>query len=320
MASAPPDLPFTAVPFTHAVTRSADGKWTDMGHSSAPALFGPDGIGVGGFRDALPGRISVAAGDPLGLVALPLDWGDGQGAQTLDPATLPTMESVTPVLVSGGQPVAALIMHGPASGGAVDVWTTNGLRGDDVLAAYASEQLMARGTVAALVQQGRLSASARKLAFSALDALPRPHVDADLTLPAPPRPYPTLQPKSPRPARHLLVADVRHLPADQVLLLASLQGIVNRRQPRIYLITSDDDQFWLDQMRAQGQTDAPILVADPLSLVQTFLSEIKGAVVSDPNVYVSPCIAVDIAGLDDLVIATPALAQRLRLRVKSDLR
>ncbi len=99
-----------------------------------------------------------------------------------------------------------------------------------------------------------------------------------------------------------------------------MQGIVNRTQPRIYLLTGDDDQFWLDQMQAQGQTDAPILVADPLSLVQTFRAEIKGAVVADPNVYVSPCIAVDLAGLDDLAVATPELASRLGLPIKADLR
>ena len=73
-------------------------------------------------------------------------------------------------------------------------------------------------------------------------------------------------------------------------------------------------------MQAQGQTDAPITVADPLSLVDTFRTEIKGAVVPDPKVYVSPCVAADLAGLDDLVIATPELAARLRLPIKADLR
>ena len=315
------DLVTSGVPFTHAVTRNADGAWSDTGHDSLPALFALEGIGVGGFREGRPGRASVADGDPLGLTPLGLDWGGGQDTQTLDPATMPAADRIIPILTAGGLPAAALIVHGDlVAPGAVDVWTNNGLRGDDALVAYASEQLMARGTVAALAQQGLLDSRAKVRALTALDALPRPHVDADLTLPAPPRPYPTLQPKSPLPARHLLAADVRHLPADEVLLLGSLQGIVNRRQPRIYLITSDDDQFWLDQMQAQGQTDAPILVADPLSLVQTFRGEIKGAVVSDPNVYVSPCIAVDIAGLDDFLIATPALAERLGLPIKSDLR
>ena len=124
----------------------------------------------------------------------------------------------------------------------------------------------------------------------------------------------------PPPARHLYVADVSKLPQDQKLLLASLQGIVNRKQPRIYLVTGDDDTFWLGQMQALGQTGQPIPVADPMTLLTTFRASYRGAVVPDPNVYVSPCVAVDIAGLDDLVIATPELARRLNLPIKQDLR
>lgn len=314
-------LVLSGVPFTHAIRQDASGAWQDMGHESAPALFGAEGIGVGGFRDGIPGHTLVAGSDPLGLARLGLNWGDGHNTQTLDPATLPAANRVVPILVAHGQPIAALVVHGsPAVPGAVDVWTTNSLRGDDALVAYASVQLMARGTIAALASQKRLSAEEQTHALAVLDALPQPYVGTDLTLPAPPRPYVTLQPQMPAPARHLQVADVRRLPQDQVLLLASLQGIVNRRRPRIYLIAKDDDRFWLDQMQAQGQTDAPVFVANPLTLIHTFRHDISGAVVADPKVYVSPCVAVDIAGRDDLVIATPVLAQRLGLPIKSDLR
>ena len=314
------DLVTSGIPFTHAITQSAGGEWHDEGNNSDRALFGPSGIGAGGFRSGPQGHAAIASGDPLGLTPLNLDWGNGNDTQAIDPASLPPAATLVPALKAGGQPLATLVVHGPAYHGAVDVWTANGLRNDDALVAFAAEQLLERGTVAALARQGLLSADAETRAFNALDAVPKPQVDTDLVLPTPTRPYLTLQPKSPPPARHLFVADVRHLPQDQTLLLASVQGIVNRKQPRIYLLTSDDDQFWLDQMQAQGQTQDPVIVADPLSLVQTFRSEIKGAVVADPKVYVSPCIAVDIAGLDDLAVATPELAARLGLPIKTDLR
>ena len=156
--------------------------------------------------------------------------------------------------------------------------------------------------------------------LKALDSLPRPRVYANVILPHSPRPYPTLQPKMPPPARHLYVADVRHLRPEERLLLTSLQGLVNRTQPRIYLIGDDSDPFWLDVLQQQGSTDAPIPVADPLSLLQTFKGAYKGAVVADPNVYVTPCLAVDFAGADDLLIATPALAAKYGLPIKADLR
>ncbi len=314
------DLVTSGIPFTHPIRKNAKGEWEDLGNVDVPARFGEGGIGVGAFRGAVPGQTVVAPGDPLGLSALKLDWGDGHDAQTLDPASLPPTDRVTPILTSGGQPLALLLTHGPDWHGAVDVWTPSSIRNDDALIAYADTQLMVRGTVAALASQGLLSPPAKSRALAALDTLPRPQVDADLVLPAPPRPYPTLQPKSPPPARHLYVADVRGLPYDQVLLLASVQGIVNRRQPRIYLVTGGDDQFWLGQMQASGATDTPIPVADPLSLVDTFRAEIKGAVVADPMVYVSPCIAVDIAGLHDFAVATPQLAQSLHLPIRADLR
>ena len=141
-----------------------------------------------------------------------------------------------------------------------------------------------------------------------------------ITLPKMRRPYPTLQPKMPAPARHLFVADMQHLPASQRILLGSLQGIVNRKQPRIFLIWSGIDRFWLGQMQKQHETGTPILVRHPLSLVRRFASSIRGAVVPDPKIYESPDIAADVAAVDDLVIATPALAKKLHLLIRVDLR
>ena len=313
-------LVLSGIPFTHAVAQDARGDWKDLGHDSGPALFGANGIGVGGFNGGPAGPAVIPANDPLGLTGLKLDWGFGEDAQALDPATLPAGVQIIPILTAGGRPTAALLVHkGDAFAGAVDVWTATGFR-DESLKPYVLEQLLTRGAVAALAQKGLLPASRRTAALAALGSLPHPRVYAGLTLPTPRRPYATLQPKSPPPARHLYVADVRHLSHDEQLLLTSLQGLINRTQPRIYLVASDDDSFWLQAMQDQGQTDTPIPVADPMTLLTTFKSAYKGAVVADPKVYLSPCIAVDIAGADDLVIATPELAARLGLTIKSDLR
>ena len=313
-------LVLSGIPFTHAVAADAQGEWKDLGHDSAPALFGADGIGVGGFRGGPAGKALIPANDPLALTGLKLDWGFGEDAQALDPATLPVGVQVLPILTAGGQPTSALLVHkGDAFAGAVDVWTATAFR-DESLKAYVMEQLLTRGTVAALAQKGVLPPTGKTTALAALDTLPHPRIYAGLTLPTPPRPYPTLQPKTPPPARHLYVADVRHLTHDEQLLLTSLQGLVNRTQPRIYLVASDDDSFWLQAMQDQGQTGAPLPVSDPMTLLKTFKSAYKGAVVADPKVYLSPCIAVDIAGIDSLVIATPELAARLGLTVKNDLR
>lgn len=295
--------------------------WVDRGHTDNAARFGPDGMGVGGFAGPNPRQVPVqiGPGDPLKLKSLARGWRWNKDLQWLNLATLPPTVTVFPALTAGGKPVAALVVHNdPLFRGAVDVWAQHGQGGD--ADAYNTEQMLLRGTVAALAARKLLSGGQSGLAFAQLDRLPRPTVYADLVLPTPKRPYPTFQPKMPPPARHLYVADLRRLSPAERLLLLSLQGLVNRAQPRIYLIQGADDPFWLAEMQRQGQTDAPIPVADPLTLVRTFQSSFKGAVIPDPNVYVTPAVAASVAGADDLVIATPELAARLQIPIKNDLR
>jgi hypothetical protein len=293
--------------------------WSDLGHSDTAALFGPGGIGVGGFSNPPQGKVTLAPGDFLGLAALRRSWPEDPDLQPIDVAALPQDIEVKPLVLEGNHPVAALLIHnGGAFKGAVDAWT-NVPRTDDTTPFF-TEQVVARVAIASLVQQKRISAALQKGAFAKLAQRPRPRVYANLTLPTPPRPYKTFQPKMPAPARHLYVADVRALRPEEQMLMVSLQGIVNRKQPHIYLIFRDEDPFWLETMQQMGQTDAPIRIANPLSLVQTFRSEIRGAVIPDPKIYTSPNLAVSIAALDDVVVATPALAARLKLPIKSDLR
>ena len=330
----------SGIPFTHPVTRQSSGKtggkegakngvkdgardggkWKDLGHRGEAALFGPQGIGVGGFTgpadDTSP---TVVANDPLGLAALPLVWSSDARSQRLDPKSLPAQDTLIPVVGDPNLPSVAIVLHdAPPYKGAIDVWAHHGPEGD--LEAWATEQLLLRGTVYALNGKGRLSDAQRDAAYTRFARLPRPAVYANIVLPIVPRPYPTFQPKMPPPARHLYVADVRRLSRDERILLLSLQGLVNRVQPRIYLVFKDDDRFWLREMQRQGQTDVPIVVSDPLSLVARFRRDVKGAVVADPKIYDSPCIAACVSGADDLLMATPALAQRLNLPIRADLR
>lgn len=308
-----------AIAIGNAGFESPGRDWNDLGHSDAAPLFGAGGIGVGTFVDRPTAAVTIASGDLLGLGSLLRSWPQDGDLQAIDTAKLPRGVQVKPALLEGGRPVTALLVHraGPFRG-AVDAWVN--LPGTQDLDAFYTEQVLARATIAALIEKKRLPAARRAPAFATLASLPRPRVFANIALPTRGRAYSTFQPKMPAPARRLFVADVRGLEPEQQLVLVTLQGIVNRVQPRIYLISSDDDPFWLADLEKQGHIDQAITVADPMSLVQTFRASIKGAVVADPKVYVSPNIAVSIAGLDDLVVATPALAARLKLPIRTDLR
>ena len=305
------------------LSRRDPAVWFDTGNTNTAARWGADGIGVGGFagpdRGVLP--VTLPAADPWHLrgVVAPTQT-PRPNPQWLDPRSTPAGVSIVPALGDAARPLAALVVHtGDQFAPAVDAWTLRGYTPDrDV---YETRQIIARATVAALARRGKLRPAQAALALRGLARAPRPVIYANLTLPVVPRRYQTFQPKMPPPARHLLVADVRHLTSDERLLLISLQGIVNRREPRIYLLFDDDDALWLREMQKQGETDAPETVADPFTLLTRFRREWVGAVVCDPKVYDSPCVAVALAGIDNLLIArTAALASRLHLPVKRDLR
>lgn len=240
--------------------------------------------------------------------------------QWLDPKSLPRVACVISAMGTATRPLVALVVQESGTfRGAVDAWTyrvPEGERED-----YYTPQLIARATVAALSQRGLIDKTQTDVVFAKLDALPRPQILKLVTLPTVARKYETFQPKMPPPAPHLYVADIRNLTADEKLLLTSLQGIVNRKQPRIYFLFDDDDSHWLKVLQAQKATDAPIAVADPWSLLETFRGEYKGVVLCDPKVYVSPCVAVSLASADDVLVAkTPELAARHKIPISVDLR
>ena len=184
----------TGIPFTHPVI-SRDGAFVDTGHEDAPARFGESGIGVGGF--AGPGKTTAPAtispGDPLRLKGVVTETPLPRPApQWLDPKSLPKGVRLIPALGDAARPLVALVVHesGPFAG-AVGAWTYRLGQRDREL--YESQQLVTRATVAALAQSEKLSKAEAALAFKKLDALPRPKVYANITLPKVPRTYNTSQ-------------------------------------------------------------------------------------------------------------------------------
>nr|AYQ75626.1 hypothetical protein EAV92_12610 [Cohnella candidum] len=123
-------------------------------------------------------------------------------------------------------------------------------------------------------------------------------------------------------AKQLEVADIYDAPGDIKLMLATLQGIVNRKEPRIYLIEHIEEgkYKWLEDL------DVPYTVHDNYwDLVKLFKNEVKGVVVYDPNVPDSINVATTLAGVNDAIAVGPELAQQLadapyNLPVVEDLR
>lgn len=127
-------------------------------------------------------------------------------------------------------------------------------------------------------------------------------------------------PRAPAPSSTLTVLDLRSRPRNEWPLAASIQGIVNRKQPRIYLIGVDSDRFWLDVLKQKRRVKEERTCADIRQLAGMFRDEVGGLVVVDPALTVTVNVATIIASMKGLAVATPDLVQSVGLPVKMDLR
>jgi hypothetical protein len=96
---------------------------------------------------------------------------------------------------------------------------------------------------------------------------------------------------------------------DEIHAVATLQGIVNRDEPRLYLryVTHGGlnvDDWWLEKLSRPGEwlEGAAREQVDSLeALVERFRKRIAGAVVYDPRVPATSNLASTLAGVEDLV-------------------
>ena len=96
---------------------------------------------------------------------------------------------------------------------------------------------------------------------------------------------------------------------DSVHIAATLQGIVNREQPLLYLDYvvnewGNADEYWWDIYSAPGEWLAgrqKVTIYDPIKACDMLRDRIQGLVVYDPKVPATSCLASTIAGVEDLV-------------------
>lgn len=122
-------------------------------------------------------------------------------------------------------------------------------------------------------------------------------------------------PKCPPPARRLSVFDLRELTSDAAdfrLTLACLQGITNRRQPRLYLVQDHYDELWLDWLRERGDIDGTENL-DIGEVLARFLPEVGSMYITDPFISASVNVATMLAGLHSALVTTPTIAEQFDL-------
>ncbi len=126
--------------------------------------------------------------------------------------------------------------------------------------------------------------------------------------------------------QHLTIYDIRHASPAGQLSIATLVGLINRPQPQVYLLFTDDDEFWLKELAASiPQQMAPASNDDALEgLLSEYRSSTKGMIIYDPGCIDSINVATTMAGQQDAIVVSPEQAQALqephKLPVLADLR
>lgn len=307
-------------------------EWRDLGHQSKYMAHDEFGVGVGGFgsKGAAGSVLTIAADNPLGLKST-LVLGAPQSMQSFDGSSLDAADEIVPLVTrsSDNEAVAVLIRHRcDQFNGARDVWLGRASGTPSALGVFAARQMFVRGVAWCLLERGAIESNTFESIGEAMDTEKAPEpLPSGLTPIGPERswgglsdPEGTYFPKSPPPARRLLIVDMGPLTDDERLALISLQGLTARRQPRLWLIHAEKDRRVLEWHRELGHIDDYEFVKDWRGLFEKFRSEFKGAIVPDEGLYGGSLLACNVAGCRDLIVASAQLARELRLPIKVDLR
>jgi hypothetical protein len=122
-------------------------------------------------------------------------------------------------------------------------------------------------------------------------------------------------PKSGPLERRLAVMRLEELTShswDMRLTLTCLQGIVNRKRPRLYLIQDRYDELWLDWLKVRGDVDQ-VEWLDVGEIFGRFLPEVKSMFVTDPAIPASVNVATMMAAAHGGLVATPLTAAQYDL-------
>ena len=102
---------------------------------------------------------------------------------------------------------------------------------------------------------------------------------------------------------------------DEALAVASLQGIINRESPQLYVLsrTNARPQFWLELLAKdgrwlEGRRQKPL--TDLNALVKLAGPRLKGAIIWDPTLPATANVATTLAGVHDAVVLSPEFADR----------
>src|SRR6185312_915271 len=125
---------------------------------------------------------------------------------------------------------------------------------------------------------------------------------------------------------HITIYDIRGLSSERQLTVTTMVGIINRPQPKIYLIAGDDDLFWLRQvLDSIPQSVLPFNGNETIeNLLLTYRQSFQGLIIYDPRLIDTVNIATMLASQSDGLVVSPTQVPDLQflfnLPILADLR
>ncbi|GGH03695.1 hypothetical protein GCM10007415_44880 [Parapedobacter pyrenivorans] len=100
---------------------------------------------------------------------------------------------------------------------------------------------------------------------------------------------------------------------DEAVMVACIQGILNRNTTQLYLLsdTYERPAYWLDTLSASGkwlENKEHTAIATLEELMALAGDQVKGAIIWDPDVPASLNVATTLAGLEDGIVVSPGQA------------
>jgi GxGYxYP putative glycoside hydrolase C-terminal domain/GxGYxYP_N second domain len=127
-----------------------------------------------------------------------------------------------------------------------------------------------------------------------------------------PRPWgDTFVPRSNPTQGTLWVVDTRELGQEKAIALGCLQGLISRESPDIWLTTTSFQDTWLKRHQAMGHFPDVRVVDDWRDLFKKYADKIKGVVIPDPKMYRGDLLALNVAAMEDAIVASPHLRSLL---------
>ena len=126
--------------------------------------------------------------------------------------------------------------------------------------------------------------------------------------------------------KHLTIYDVRGASNEVQLSAATMAGLINRPEPMVYQIITDQDALWLKELLGSIPQESSPTSGDGVleGMLIPFRSSIQGMIIYDPNFIDSINIATTIAGQNNCIVVSPDqaadLQQAYNLPVHTDLR